>query len=141
MTEFIVSCQTYEGGFSSLPGLESHGGYTFCALAALFLLDKMNNANLDRLKDWTMSRQMQIEGGYQGRTNKLVDGCYSYWVGALLPIIHMHDKKTKTNETKKKVTDYMDREKLELFLLGSCQGPKGGLRDKPGKLDSFDLSF
>lgn len=23
-----------------------------------------------------------------GRTNKLVDGCYSYWQGALLPLLH-----------------------------------------------------
>jgi protein farnesyltransferase subunit beta len=31
---------------------------------------------------------MTFEGGFQGRTNKLVDGCYSFWVGALLPLIH-----------------------------------------------------
>ena len=24
----------------------------------------------------------------QGRTNKLVDGCYSFWQGAIFPIIH-----------------------------------------------------
>ena len=24
---------------------------------------------------------MRFEGGYQGRPNKLVDGCYSFWVG------------------------------------------------------------
>lgn len=30
---------------------------------------------------------MTFEGGFQGRTNKLVDGCYSFWVGALLPLI------------------------------------------------------
>lgn len=31
---------------------------------------------------------MSFEGGFQGRTNKLVDGCYSFWQGstfALLP--------------------------------------------------------
>lgn len=31
-------CQTYEGGFSGTPGMEAHGGYTFCGLAALTLL-------------------------------------------------------------------------------------------------------
>ena len=25
---------------------------------------------------------MKLEGGFQGRTNKLVDSCYSYWQGA-----------------------------------------------------------
>lgn len=30
---------------------------------------------------------MKYEGGFQGRTNKLVDGCYSFWCGAILPIV------------------------------------------------------
>ena len=34
-------------------------------------------------------RQMKYEGGFQGRTNKLVDGCYSFWQGGAFPIIHM----------------------------------------------------
>lgn len=34
------SCQTYEGGFSGCPGLEAHGGYAFCGLASLVLLQK-----------------------------------------------------------------------------------------------------
>ncbi len=29
---------------------------------------------------------MRYEGGFQGRTNKLVDGCYSFWQGATIPI-------------------------------------------------------
>ena len=32
---------------------------------------------------------MRYEGGFQGRTNKLVDGCYSFWQGGALPLIHM----------------------------------------------------
>jgi protein farnesyltransferase subunit beta len=31
---------------------------------------------------------MKFEGGFQGRTNKLVDGCYSFWQGALFPLLH-----------------------------------------------------
>lgn len=31
--------------------------------------------------------QGSVEGGFMGRTNKLVDGCYSYWVGALFPLL------------------------------------------------------
>ena len=34
-------------------------------------------------------RQMKYEGGFQGRTNKLVDGCYSFWQAAIFPIMHM----------------------------------------------------
>ena len=26
-------------------------------------------------------------GGFRGRTNKLVDGCYSWWVGGCFPLV------------------------------------------------------
>ena len=32
---------------------------------------------------------MPFEGGFQGRTNKLVDGCYSFWQGGAFPLVHM----------------------------------------------------
>lgn len=35
---FVARCQTYEGGFGLCPGLEAHGGSTYCALATLDLL-------------------------------------------------------------------------------------------------------
>jgi len=47
--KWIASCQTYEGGISSLPGLEAHGGYTFCGLAALHILGQVPLLNLPRL--------------------------------------------------------------------------------------------
>ncbi len=28
--EWLLRCQTYEGGFGGTPGMEAHGGYTFC---------------------------------------------------------------------------------------------------------------
>ena len=31
---------------------------------------------------------MKFEGGFQGRTNKLVDACYSFWQAGMFPIIH-----------------------------------------------------
>lgn len=36
---------------------------------------------------WVVSRQMRFEGGFQGRCNKLVDGCYSFWQAGLLPLL------------------------------------------------------
>lgn len=30
---------------------------------------------------------MQLEGGFQGRTNKLVDGCYSFWGAGDFPLL------------------------------------------------------
>ena len=47
-----------------------------------------NNSNCI-FQRWTVNRQMKYEGGFQGRTNKLVDGCYSFWQGGVLPLVHM----------------------------------------------------
>ena len=40
------------------------------------------------LQRWLCNRQMRYEGGFQGRTNKLVDGCYSFWQAGAFPLIH-----------------------------------------------------
>lgn len=42
---WIKQCQTYEGGFGGVPGLEAHGGYSFCAVAALLLLNTNGGIN------------------------------------------------------------------------------------------------
>ena len=42
-------CQTYEGGFGGCPGLEAHGGYSFCGLAALLILNFPSLCNLQQL--------------------------------------------------------------------------------------------
>lgn len=47
--KWIVTCQTYEGGMGGVPDKEAHGGYTFCAIAALALLGSTENCNLDAL--------------------------------------------------------------------------------------------
>lgn len=96
--------------------MEAHGGYTFCGVAALVILKKEQLLNLRSLlvsvsgaapgcwdvpvlavpprsplsppQHWVASRQMRFEGGFQGRCNKLVDGCYSFWQAGLLPLLH-----------------------------------------------------
>merc|ERR1719233_1588959 len=75
--QWLLRCQSYEGGFGGVPGMEAHGGYSFCGLAALMFLNKGRLCNIDALLKWAANRQMRVEGGFQGRTNKLVDGCYS----------------------------------------------------------------
>eukprot|EP01060_Flectonema_neradi_P023942 TRINITY_DN3236_c0_g1_i3.p1 TRINITY_DN3236_c0_g1~~TRINITY_DN3236_c0_g1_i3.p1 ORF type:complete len:466 (+),score=76.11 TRINITY_DN3236_c0_g1_i3:48-1445(+) len=79
--DFLLRCQTYEGGFACQPYEEAHGGYTFCAISALALIRKTKRLNLQRLKKWLVARQTSV-GGFNGRTNKLVDSCYSFWIGA-----------------------------------------------------------
>jgi len=87
VVEYLLSCQTYEGGFGGEPGNEAHGGYNYCAMAALVLLRAAHRADLDAQEFWLVNRQMETEGGFQGRTNKLVDGCYSFWQGAAFALV------------------------------------------------------
>lgn len=47
--EWVASCQSYEGGFSALPGTEAHGGYTFCGFAAALLLKKHKLVDIQSL--------------------------------------------------------------------------------------------
>jgi protein farnesyltransferase subunit beta len=94
--DFVKSCQTYEGGMGGEPFSEAHGGYTFCAVAALKLLGALNNSNnrsnsshgfdVSTLLGWLGRRQLSYEGGFSGRSNKLVDGCYSFWQGSAMAI-------------------------------------------------------
>jgi protein farnesyltransferase subunit beta len=85
--DFVAKCQTYEGGYSCVPFDEAHGGYTFCASAAMVLMKSVPKINLPRLRRWSVNRQSTLMGGFNGRTNKLIDACYSFWVGALFPIL------------------------------------------------------
>lgn len=70
------------------PGLEPHGGATFCALASLSLLGKLHEviSEEDRLDiiQWCIERQTD---GFAGRTNKPDDVCYAYWIGSILGIL------------------------------------------------------
>ncbi|KAF9607406.1 hypothetical protein IFM89_034952 [Coptis chinensis] len=83
---FILRCQTYEGGIAGEPGSEAHGGYTFCGLATMILIDEADRLDLPSLLDWVVFRQ-GVECGFQGRANKLVDGCYSFWQGGVFALI------------------------------------------------------
>lgn len=134
---WLKTCQNWEGGFGGEPGNEAHGGYSFCGFAALVLLGQGHEADVGGLLRWATGRQMALEGGFQGRANKLVDGCYSFWVGALFPLIDFVLKKTEQapGDSHRWLFDQWS---LQKYLLVCCQMPKGGgLRDKPGKWPDF----
>lgn len=80
-----------------------------------------------------MNRQTRYEGGFQGRTNKLVDGCYSFWQGALIPVIQALIAKEDPNLGAYMKRPLFHREALQEYVLICCQRPSGGLIDKPGK--------
>ena len=137
--QWIADCQTYEGGIGGAPGLEAHGGYTFCGAAALALLGTTTTMNLKALLRWSVNRQMKYEGGFQGRTNKLVDGCYSFWQGALIQVVQMLIEKSSCEDGYTINIDELlfHREALQEYVLICCQKPNGGLIDKPGKREDL----
>ncbi|MEQ2290731.1 hypothetical protein AMECASPLE_006091, partial [Ameca splendens] len=135
-TNWILSCQNWEGGLSGVPGLEAHGGYTFCGMAALVILGKEHMLDLKALLRWVVSRQMRFEGGFQGRCNKLVDGCYSFWQAGLLPLLHRALFNDGESELSRQWWMF-DQQALQEYILLCCQNPTGGLLDKPGKSRDF----
>ncbi|XP_010505638.1 PREDICTED: geranylgeranyl transferase type-1 subunit beta [Camelina sativa] len=133
---YILNCQSYDGGFGLIPGSESHGGATYCAIASLRLMgfigvDLLSNdssssvINPSLLLNWCLQRQAN-DGGFQGRTNKPSDTCYAFWIGAVLKLIGGDA--------------LIDKIALRKFLL-SCQSKYGGFSKFPGQLPDLYHSY
>jgi hypothetical protein len=50
-------------------------------------MNRVDVLDLPSLVNWVVFRQGAVEGGFQGRTNKLVDGCYSFWQGGVFSLL------------------------------------------------------
>ncbi|KAG7151497.1 Protein farnesyltransferase subunit beta like protein [Verticillium longisporum] len=157
LADYVRRCQTFEGGLGGKPDTEAHGAYTFCALGCLATLDAPHRIipkylDVPRLISWLSSRQYAPEGGFSGRTNKLVDGCYSHWVGGCWPLVDA--ALTGASELDENVGDdegelpansqrpgdpheekWFSREGLIRYILccAQDQSKRGGLRDKPSR--------
>lgn len=135
--EYVSRCQTWEGGIAGEEGLEAHGGYSYCGLAALCIIGKAGFLDLHALLNWAAHRQMEIEGGFQGRTNKLVDSCYSFWQGAIFPLIHEAFRQQGADVELPESHMWFAPLPLQTYVFLACQRDGGGLRDKPGKNSDF----
>ena len=131
--EWVGRCQTYEGGIAGAPTNEAHGAYAFCALACLSIIDAPHISipqflDVQALATWLAARQTSPEGGFQGRQEKLVDACYSHWVGGCWDLIQAALLSAGSG-----TKDVWNREALIRYLMTCCQQPghKGGMRDKP----------
>merc|ERR1711862_269990 len=141
---YILSCQTYEGGFGGEPNSEAHGGYTYCALATLAILNSLKKIrNVKACRGWISRRQMSYEGGFSGRANKLVDGCYSFWQGTSMAILNIYHH---TNNTNKKLCMYAPTTATTttttnniIKLNDSNNNTKGSLLYNQGKLQKYIL--
>ncbi|KAF4595927.1 protein farnesyltransferase subunit beta [Ophiocordyceps camponoti-floridani] len=140
--EWVQRCQTYEGGVSAKPGVEAHGAYAFCALGCLSMLGPPHQTvarylHVPRLMSWLSARQYAPEGGFSGRTNKLVDGCYSHWVGGCWPLLAASLKASHEADERRMHENHglFSRDGLIRYILccGQDMSKRGGLRDKPSK--------
>lgn len=75
--KFLKSIRSYEGGFSMIEEGESNAGLTFCAIASYKILN-IEIPNIDNLLFWLNQRNSIL--GVNGRTNKIPDTCYTFWV-------------------------------------------------------------
>lgn len=161
LPEWITRCQSFEGGISSRPHAEAHGAFTFCALACLCILEEPSKSiprhlNVSRLMAWLSARQHAPEGGFSGRCNKLVDGCYSHWIGGCWPLIeaslialsapNLDPNAEKSDDLMTSVSSghLYSREGLIRYILCCCQDQteRGGLRDKPCQMsDSYHTCY
>ncbi|KAI6238807.1 Prenyltransferase squalene oxidase domain containing protein [Aphelenchoides fujianensis] len=129
--QWIMRCRSYEGGFGGEPGTEAHGGYTFCGVAALALMNRTHLLDDEALARWLVHRQMAFEGGFQGRTGKLVDACYSFWQAAACCIAEIEIQREWKLPARRGL---FNDEALQQFILRVAQAlPKGGFADKPDK--------
>lgn len=180
---FSSSSHPYSGGteMSDFPKPclgEAHGGYTFSCLASWVLVQPYLTAlresgdsakasvaiNLKSLLRWMVNMQGgEFDlGGFRGRTNKLVDGCYAWWVGGCFPLLESlgisiepttnpaqpsnsdeegwHDTdglcvviEHMLYDSDLSVDSLYSRQGLQEYLLWAGQHSSGGLRDKPPK--------
>ncbi|KAL8666985.1 MAG: hypothetical protein Q9202_000907 [Teloschistes flavicans] len=140
LPQYLSRCQTYEGGVSASPQTEAHGAYAFCALACLSILGPPHDIiprylDVPMLVAWLSARQHAPEGGFAGRTNKLVDGCYSFWVGGCWPFLQAAASEYQTEPGTARLSNVSlySHEGLTRYILACCQSEDGGLRDKPSK--------
>lgn len=109
---YIKSCRSFDGAIALLPGNEGHGGSTFCGIASLVLMERLDEVVDEEwraeLIKWCVGRQV---GGLQGRPNKAEDTCYSYWIGGTLRLLG--------------ADDLLNHQELRTFVM-KCQTRMGG---------------
>jgi protein farnesyltransferase subunit beta len=119
--EFVLSCVNYDGGIAPRPGMEAHGGYVHCGVGIMKILGRLDDLNLPRLIRWIATRQVEFSGGFCGRAHKLVDGCYTWWIGAAARMISNHLG----------IPPFWNEGGIADFMLRICQDLRGGFASRP----------
>ncbi|KAF4834105.1 Protein farnesyltransferase subunit beta [Colletotrichum siamense] len=160
MWRWICSLKQRDGGIQMTLGGEVDVRGAYCAAVIVTLLNLPLELSTDS-PAWTPERPTLFtgladyyapEGGFSGRTNKLVDGCYSHWVGGCWPLIdavlkgasELEEEETAAADQQQKQQQsrttpaegsLYSREGLIRYILccGQDCSKRGGLRDKPSK--------
>ena len=111
---FLAKCQRYDGGFGECPHAEGHGGTTYCAVASLAMMRRLDVIDVPALVHWVVHRQGQ---GFNGRPNKLEDTCYSYWLGCTMALVQS--------------LSLVDTALLQEFTFGCQHARRGGVSKHP----------
>ena len=77
--DYILRCKNIDGAFGGVPGAESHAAYVFTTVGTLKILGDIDLIDKDKLGLW-LSKRQTLQGGFNGRPEKLADVCYSWWI-------------------------------------------------------------
>ena len=123
---FVQSCQNYDGGFGQGPNQESQGGSTYCSVACFSLAHRDEELRRrSKLSSWLLHRQQPLSG-FNGRAEKPVDTCYSFWCGAALTLLG---------------SDQLVDPISDLQFLMTTQSRIGGFAKTPGEMPDAMHSY
>ncbi|TDZ33894.1 Protein farnesyltransferase subunit beta [Colletotrichum spinosum] len=153
MWRWLCLLKQPDGGIQMTLGGEVDVRGAYCAAVIATILNLPLELSTDS-PAWTPDRPTLFtgladyyapEGGFSGRTNKLVDGCYSHWVGGCWPLIdvvlkgasELDDDQdgSKSPRGAPHSGSLYSREGLIRYILccGQDRSKRGGLRDKPSR--------
>ena len=130
--EFVKKCYNPDGGFAPVPHCESHAGYVHCGIGILYILGRLQDLDLYKCVRFIAMRQDAFSGGFNGRPNKLVDSCYSWWLGTASRILADHFN----------IEPFWNVEAMSRYIIQCCQLSSGGFCDSPPSFaDTFHTCF
>ncbi|EUD66292.1 geranylgeranyl transferase type-2 subunit beta [Plasmodium inui San Antonio 1] len=115
-----------QNGFSWTSGNEPHAASVFCAVATLFLINKLHLINEQKIAEWLSLRQTN-NGGFNGRAEKLTDTCYSWWIFSSLILLGKYK--------------WVNKDALKNYIFLCQDLDNGGISDNPDCLPDICHTF
>ena len=126
VVEFIASLQNEDGSFNGDPWGEVDVRFSFCAIASLALLKRLNAVNMEKAIDFVMKCYNEIDGAFGCRPNsESHSGLIYCCLGSLSIAGQLHR---------------IDADQLG-WWLAERQLPSGGLNGRPEKLPDLCYSW